>query len=183
MKRLNPSTGKPFVRGDTRPDGFLFLGYKLSRKYSNGYFIEEWASPERFNKTINYQQDWYIRNKDKVLTQSAAWHKANPEKRKIIAQKHRRNNLAKDCAKVMRRAASKIQRTPAWLNADQIKEIDAFYIEAQRLSKLTGILHHVDHIVPLRGRQVSGLHVPWNLQVIPAKDNLSKSNTFIDLSC
>ena len=56
---------------------------------------------------------------------------------------------------------------------DQIK---AFYeVAAQRHSQ-TGKPHHVDHIIPLKGKTVSGLHVPWNLQVIKAKDNLKKSN-------
>jgi hypothetical protein len=70
------------------------------------------------------------------------------------------------------------QATPAWLTAEQWAEIDRLYFEAKRLSAATGVQHHVDHIVPLRGKMVSGLHVPWNMQVATADDNFAKSNRF-----
>lgn len=68
---------------------------------------------------------------------------------------------------------AKINATPAWADRDRIA---AVYVEAQRLSELTGNPHEVDHIVPLQSRLVCGLHVEHNLQVIPASINRSKSN-------
>lgn len=67
-------------------------------------------------------------------------------------------------------------RTPKWLTQEQQKQIEAVYEEAISVSTLTGEQHHVDHIVPLKGKKVSGLHVPWNLQVLKASENCRKRN-------
>ena len=74
-----------------------------------------------------------------------------------------------------KRKAAKLQRRPSWAN-EQL--IDALHVEAKRLEELTGIQFHVDHIIPLQGELVSGLHVETNLQLLPAHENRSKSNSF-----
>lgn len=72
-----------------------------------------------------------------------------------------------------RRLADKAQRTPAWANHQEIKKI---YAQASLKTATTGVEYHVDHIVPLRGKFVSGLHVEYNLQVIPKAENMRKYN-------
>jgi hypothetical protein len=62
--------------------------------------------------------------------------------------------------------------TPVWANLEEIKQ---FYVEAQRLTKETGIPHEVDHIIPIKGKLVSGLHVPANLQILTEKENQTKN--------
>lgn len=102
-----------------------------------------------------------IEFKEKAKAWSSNYAKANPESR---------------CALEGKRRSSKLQRTPEWLTSSDLVNIKGFYAMSIRISKCLGIVHHVDHIVPLRGKTVSGLHVPWNLQVLPAKLNISKGN-------
>ena len=103
---------------------------------------------------------WYIENKDRAIANAVAFREANPGYATAKARKYQ---------------ASKLQRTPPWADMSAIAEL---YAEAKRLEELTGIQFHVDHIVPLQGELVSGLHVPANLQLLPARENLSKSNSF-----
>lgn len=74
-----------------------------------------------------------------------------------------------------RRRARKRQAMPIWADQVRIKQI---YCEAKRRIKETGESWHVDHIIPLAGKRVCGLHVPENLQIIPGPDNMKKSNKF-----
>jgi hypothetical protein len=66
--------------------------------------------------------------------------------------------------------------TPNWLTTEQRKEITDIYEHMRDCRAVTGEAYHVDHIVPLKGKNVCGLHVPWNLQVLPSDVNVSKSN-------
>ncbi len=86
------------------------------------------------------------------------------------------NQLAKHAAKQQRRRAIKLQATPPWLNDTHRQEIEAVHQQAKTLELESGMPYHVDHIIPLRGKKVCGLHVPWNLQALPAIVNLKKSN-------
>lgn len=62
--------------------------------------------------------------------------------------------------------------TPVWTDLEKIKQ---FYVEAQKLTKETGVPHEVDHIIPIKGKLVSGLHVPANLQILTEKQNQTKN--------
>ena len=90
-------------------------------------------------------------------------------------REHYRKNKSWYIAKDAKRRAAKIERTVSWANEQLIA---SYYKEAKRLEELTGIQFHVDHIIPLQGKMVSGLHVESNLQLLPAHENLGKSNSF-----
>ena len=129
------------------------------------------------------------RYREKSRLRSKRWQEKNrgkPRKRGNYSRKSnsrasynwRQNN--KDRARFLdaRRRAAKLNATPKWLSKDQLDEIYDFYIIAKMFQYYTGIEYHVDHIVPLRGKLVCGLHVPWNLQILEAKENISKNNKF-----
>lgn len=130
------------------------------------------ANPDRLKETerIRYARDPEAAkarakrsrdaNPDRVKQNFRAWAAANPER---IEERH--NN----------KRAARMRRVPAWADLAKVKR---FYDEAKRLTRETGIPHHVDHIIPLRGKYVSGLHVETNLQVLAAKINLAKGNSF-----
>lgn len=139
-----------------------------------------------------YMAGWRARNPEKVKSYSTKYVRNNPEARRATEKSWRARNpeavkaysskagkkwAAKNKAKrlvtVRARQLAKHQRTPAW--ADK-KAIAAVYEHAARVTRETGIPHEVDHIVPLQGDLISGLHVHQNLQVITRSENRSKQN-------
>jgi len=123
-------------------------------------------------------KQWRDANKDKQTEAVKAWRQSNPERTAATYRDWADRNRDKINAKWMTRDAAKKCRTPAWLSTDEHWMIEQAYDIAAKRTKAQGVPYHVDHIVPLQGKTVSGLHVPWNLQVIPAKLNQQKSNSF-----
>lgn len=80
------------------------------------------------------------------------------------------------------RQSRKCKATPSWLSEKQTEFMEDFYWLAKDLTAVSGEDYHVDHIVPLKGKNVCGLHVPWNLQILPADINLSKGNKYDNLA-
>lgn len=100
---------------------------------------------------------------------------ADVERGRQAAARYRAENPDKvDMWRGLRRKVAKAA-TPVWADRDSIR---AIYEKAKRLSELTGQQHHVDHVIPLRHKLVCGLHVPENLQILLAIDNLRKRNSF-----
>lgn len=98
------------------------------------------------------------------------WNRDNPEVLRTADAKWTRAHPDRANAKNALRVARKLSATPRWLTNDHIVEIKAVYMHARSLGLV------VDHIIPLRGEIVCGLHVPWNLQSLTKTENLKKGN-------
>ena len=102
--------------------------------------------------------------------------KNKPEQEKARHCRYRKNNAGKINFRAMKRHSAKLLRTPKWLTPEQLFAVEFMYLCSKEFTKQTGVEYHVDHIVPLQGENVSGLHVPWNLRCITAEANRKKSN-------
>jgi len=150
----------------------------------------------------------YVADKERIKTKSRQYTKDNPEKVKAARAKHYKNNsevikadrrkyYAENTAKSLecssnwrknnlgaynalgaKRHAAKMLRVPSWSTPADVSDIKSLYQKSRSLTEASGVPHEVDHIIPLQGVLVSGLHTPANLQVITKEANAKKHNSF-----
>ena len=162
---------------------FMTEEEKRAKKKAYGKAYRE-ANPDKVkayreanpDKIIAQTKAYREANSDKAKARRKAYREANPDKVKARRKAYREANPDKSNAAAAKWRAKKFHATPSWLTNQDLEQIKFFYSLAKDMESLTGTKYHVDHIVPLQGRNVSGLHVPWNLQVITATNNRSKSN-------
>lgn len=153
---------KPCHRAKTRP-------YEARREYTQAqrerkkqYLAEYTAAHANDSGWKERRREanakWRANNKDRVAAANAQW---------------KRENSAKVLASTRKRQTAKQRACPSWADT---KHIEMFYIGAKFVESLFGVKHHVDHIVPLRGKNVCGLHIPVNLRIPPAEENMRKGN-------
>ena len=133
------------------------------------------ANPQKWKEQ---RQRYNKKYPDSIVAKVLKWKKANPERAAEISRKTRLKNKARVLATKAKYRASKRNKTPIWVDKEHLWLIKQAYELAILRTKQFKFLWHVDHIIPLNGVNVSGLHVIENIQVIPAAENLLKNNKY-----
>jgi len=121
------------------------------------------------------RQPYLDRTVEKRRAQAAINEIKNKESNLIRHRQHKKDNPARYASMCRLRQARKLQATPVWADVGMIR---AFYELSAFCTELTGEQHHVDHVIPLQGKLVCGLHVHNNLQVITENENLMKGRKY-----
>jgi hypothetical protein len=146
-----------------------------------------WAAKTEEQKDIIYgkRKIYYEKTKEIRRTEKMRSHaklknnKEYVEQKTLASNKWKQNNIGKVRANTVKRRLAKMQRTPAWLKEEDYWMIDQAYELAALRTKMFNFSWHVDHILPLQGKEISGLHVIGNLQVIPWIENIKKANKLL----
>lgn len=152
--------------------------YRLANKEKAALYQKEYRLKNK-EKLIAYKKSWDAENQDLISNSGKKRYQAKKEQIKAYVAKYKKLNPAKANANKAKRKAAKKQRTPKWLTDIDFERIETQYRLAEILTRLHNKPWHVDHIIPLQGKLVSGLHVPNNLQVLIGSENCSKQNNFV----
>lgn len=147
----------------------------LDQFYKNNTGVQGYRADCKFctrQRTNLYKKN----NKESISKTNNLYYQKNKTKHNEYMRKHYKDNKEYYNAKSAKARAAKLNATPAWLTAEDWKAIEHKYLMAQEMTKLTGVKYVVDHIHPLQGKNICGLHVPSNLQVITETENSKKSN-------
>lgn len=137
---------------------------------------------EQKTKIAQYMSEYskeYNKREDVVERKRARERQKYKERKDYFSEKNRKyrmQNPQKFAFHASKSRRGKKFATPEWLSSDQLNQIERFYEHARDCTITVGEKYQVDHMVPLKGKNVCGLHVPWNLQVLPSDMNISKGN-------
>lgn len=147
---------------------------------------EDWAVDNERRKgkpktgaAIAAGRRYYEKNREAVIARASA-RPAEEKRRNRAEYKDRNVDIVRADTSVRKRRHR--EATPKWLTKEERLQMRNLYVRARKMTELTRERYVVDHIVPLRGEEVCGLHVPWNLRVVTQDENLKKSNKLVDPS-
>lgn len=145
--------------------------YEANKDHARAY-SKEWAARNR-DRCAENNRLWGEANKERKAELFRLWVEKNKDRRSERVSEWRKKNRGRLTAIQNKRHTAKMNRTIPGFD----DEIECIYRAAQE-RRSNGEDVNVDHIVPLQGDLASGLHVPWNLQIIPADENVRKGNRF-----
>lgn len=151
------------------------LDLNLDNFHSNGKGGLRSSCKDCVNKSV---AKYKANNTEKVALKDKRYRQANLSSRRAYGREHYRLNKSSYAYAEAKRRASKQLATPTWLTTKQKEDIKQLYWLAQDLYRTVGEKYQVDHIIPLQNDLVCGLHVSWNLQILPEDQNYAKSNCF-----
>ena len=162
-----------------------FLEFNKRKQNKDGYnnkcrsCVKEWREPRKHIEALVCAK-YYKKNKIQIIQQQkeSSRNKIKYNKEYYQATKNFPRNKANRNATYKAYIQAKQNRTPKWLTKDDYWLMEQAYVVAQERSNKYRIKFHVDHIIPLQGKNVSGFHCPDNLQILPWYENISKSNKF-----
>ena len=163
-------TGKPCKRGHLAKRRVGNKACQECEKNHRAAHNPQYHAENR-DKILKRKRKWWLDNREKMVR----YREQNRDRRREVKRLWYKNNPDKANAMAAARRAAKAQRTAPWANNDEIARV---YAQARLATAVTGWPHHVDHIIPLRGKDVCGLHVETNLQILPDYENIEKSNNF-----
>jgi hypothetical protein len=171
--KLALSVAGKIVRTEALARGELY--YFTGNPCKRGHVSKRYLANQTCVECSHLQQRAAELIRAERMQEDAEFYAHRRQQKNSTSSKWRKAHCAEKSAEWAQWRAMKIQATPAWADHEKIK---AFYKLARAFSDLY-VPHHVDHIFPLNGETVSGLHVEHNLQVIPAQDNLLKGNRLL----
>lgn len=157
-------------------------GHVAERFAKNGECVE--CAPIRYKrfeknnkeKFTEYRAKSYKKHEDKKRAYAKAYREANPEKTKEAVKKYRKANQSHFTRLQMEREKKIQQACPPWMTKADKDWMDDIYKTSKQIKDQYGVDTAVDHIIPIKGKTVCGLHVPWNLRVVTRSYNSQKLN-------
>lgn len=134
------------------------------------------STPEYLAKKRDQSRQRYLDRREEYLRGHAEYRNSNREKVRASKREWMRANRGYARALCAKWNAAKYKACPGWVDTNAII---AIYKEAVRLTRDTGTSYDVDHVVPLQGQSVCGLHVPWNMQILTHSENARKGNRLV----
>jgi len=134
------------------------------------------VSEDRKKECPDHWKKIYARYADKKKAYAKAYREANPEKVKQTINRYREENKSLFTRLQMERQLKIKQARPSWLTEEDMHWINAIYQSSKLIKDEYGVETSVDHMIPIKGKNVCGLHVPWNLRVVTRSYNSKKLN-------